>query len=162
VTMNNDAESMSFEEQFAAFSGQAPQWESTPDPAVSLVADPEPEETSLEPFTPAETPVPIEHAAPAVGVPAVDEPSTDVLLAELDKATQSLAAFRQEVSRVVGQQRSTEAELQEARGQLAQLEGQTKDSSEYARLERELARQRELVAEVRTKLGELFSSLELG
>jgi|SRR5579864_9194554 len=164
LTMNN--ESMSFEEQFAAFNGQAPQWEPAPEePAVSVATAPEPEPMSLEPFTPAAPPATVEHAVPAVEPTArtldVDEPATDVLLAELDKATASLAAFRQEIGRVVGQQRSTEAELQEARVQLAHLEGQTKDSSEYARLESELAHQRELVANMRAKLGELFSSLEL-
>jgi len=178
--MNTDSESMTFEEQFAAFSGQVPQWDQAGDqPAVTLAPDPEPVQepelgpvepvppaepvAPLEPFTPV-APAAVEPVAPAPEpvLPAAfaDEPSTDFLLAELEKATESLAAFRQELGRVVGQQRTTEAELATARGQLARLEGQVRDSDEYARLESELGRQRQLVATVRAKLGELFTSLD--
>jgi len=163
--MNN--ESISFEEQFAAFSGQSPQWPpATDEPAVSLVPAPapSPEQTppATDPFTP--TSAVEQHVAPAAepaqAVTTAAEPSTDVLLAELDKATRSLAMFREEIGRVVGHQRTTEAELVAARGQLAHLEGQVRESAEFARLESELARQRDVVATVRAKLAELVSSLD--
>jgi len=169
--MNSDADSISFEDQFAAFNGQAP-WEAPAEqPAVLLVPAPQPapDPVPFEPFAaPAQpvsfdafTPVP-ETAPPAVPVAAAAEPTTELLLAELDKAAQTLVAFRQEVDRVVGQQRTTEAELQATRGQLAQIEGQLRDSGDHVRLEGELARQRELMASVRARLVELVSVLDAG
>jgi len=172
LPMNSDGESTSFEEQFAAFSGQAP-WEAEPEqPAVLLVPNPEPVHepvpepapAPIEPVVPAAPPVsfdaftpPVEPSPPAV---FAAEPPTDVLLAELDKATETLSTFREEIGRVMGQQRTTEAELLATRSQLAQLEGQLRGSGEYARLEGELARQRELIATVRATLGELVSALD--
>jgi hypothetical protein len=159
--MNTDPEhGMSFEEQFAAFNGQseyrpeqiAPLHVEQQQPAL-LVAVPEPAAVAVPPAPP------VVEAAPPAPQP-VEDVQTQSLLADLDKATESLTLFRQEIGRLVQLQRTTAVELENSRRELATLAAQPQECDDCRRLEDELSRQRALVSAVRSKLGEVFATLD--
>src|SRR5437870_3362347 len=157
----SDFERMSLEEQFASFAGQvrvdglpdSPVATQTPTEPVAAPA-PEPVPVEAQPQPPVE-PAPVVAVAPPPAPQVVETPQTDSLLADFDKATESLSALRAELVRVVDLQNSTAAELGETRRQLAALDGPTAECIDCKRLEGELAHQRSLVSAVRTKLGEV-------
>jgi hypothetical protein len=141
--MNNDAQHLtSFEDQFTVP-------EHLP---VTLVGLPEPAYVAeVDPFTPTETTA---AAAEAAKASAIDHTHTESLVADLDKATESLTMFRTEITRLVELQRETEAELREARGRLIEAE------THAHRIEGELTQERRVVSTMRTRLGELIASLD--
>ena len=169
----SDFERMSLEEQFASFAGQvrvdglpdspvATQTPTAPAAGPEPVAAPAPEPIPVEaqqPQPPVE-PAPVVAVAPPPAPQVVETPQTDSLLADFDKATESLSALRAELVRVMDLQNSTAAELGETRRQLAALDGPTAECIDCKRLEGELAHQRSLVSAVRTKLGEVVGFID--
>ena len=104
---------------------------------------------------------PVEAVPPSVAAASSYNPEDDQeasLLANLDKATESLAVFRQEIGRLVQLQRTTANELSESRRQIASLQQQL---AEYPRLENELAQERARVAGARTRLAEILQTLDV-
>jgi hypothetical protein len=172
--MTTDPEhAMSFEEQFVAFSGRAgtgadplasaspAEQEPEPEPAP-LAAVPAIEEVApVTAWAVPEDPTPAE-TAPEVVVPSVDHPQEDEqtngMLADLERATESLSRFRGEIGRLVHYERTTATELSESRQQIATLQQQLAD---YPRLENELAHERARTTAVRAKLAEIIQTLDL-
>jgi hypothetical protein len=151
-----DTEPKSFEEQFATFNGHGGYRLETP-PAPALVEQP-PAPLAVVP----EEVAPAFAPAPETFVPAaqpVEDIQTESLLADLDKATESLTMFRDEIGRLVQLQQTTATELENTRRELATLASQPQECDDCHRLEGELSRQREIVSHVRSKLGEVFATL---
>jgi septal ring factor EnvC (AmiA/AmiB activator) len=167
--MNTDPEhAMSFEEQFVAFSGRAGNGTDTlasASPAehqpAALAAVPAVEEVASEPawVVPEDsTPVEAAPSAAIVATYAVEDEQTDSMLADLERATESLSRFRGEIGRLVQFERATSTELSEARQQIASLQQQLAD---YPRLENELAQERARIAAVRARLAEVIQTLDI-
>jgi hypothetical protein len=94
---------------------------------------------------------------------AAEDAEEERLLADLDAAATSLAAWSARVSRIVKLQQQTENELSACREQLTSLREQlTGERATVDPLESELARQRELVSTAKAKLADVAQSLEAG
>ena len=99
--------------------------------------------------------------ASAAAERAAEEKKTELLAAELDRATASLVAFRERVEQLTERQQRTEKELAESRAQLAALsETRASEQATLHRLETERARQRDIVSAVKAKLADAMRSLE--
>jgi hypothetical protein len=121
-------------------------------PSPTLVGLPDAMRTTVA-HAPAST-----DAEEVEAIVAGEDAETEPLLADLDRATESLTVFRKEISRLVALQRATEADLRETRHQLAELEA--KELEDRKRFESELSRERHLTTLVRAKLGELVATLD--
>ncbi len=103
-----------------------------------------------------------EQASLAAGR-AAEEAETELLVAELDRATASVVAVRARVEQLAQRQQGADRELAELRAQLDALnDTRASEQTRLQSLERELARQRELVAAARAKLAEVVRMLEGG
>jgi hypothetical protein len=99
----------------------------------------------------------------AAAADAAEDAEAERLLADLDAAATSLAAWSERVGRVVELQRQTENELSACREQLTTLSGElASERAAVDRLESELARQRELVSAAKVKLADVARSLDAG